>query len=85
MKSTLSMILSIFAFLATTSAAVSTDTTYNLRVDSTNPAIKGALLAVKDESATTSPNDWVSGLPASLDLHTISLFVRAPQIRRCSS
>jgi hypothetical protein len=74
MKFTISTILHASALLATASAALSTNSTYNLRVGSNNPAIKDALLALKAESTTTSPNAlgvWSYGEPRSTYTFTL--------------
>ena len=69
MKFTTSTMLSTSALLVTASAAVSTTSTYQLRVSSSkNSAIQDSFLALKDENVTSEPNAlgvWSTGEPRS--------------------
>lgn len=79
-------ILYTSACIAAVSAAPSTGSTYNIRVGSDNPAIKDALVTVKDESATTSPNAigvWSTGEPRSAYTLTISSNHVNPKLFEC--
>ncbi|KAF2248109.1 hypothetical protein BU26DRAFT_505864 [Trematosphaeria pertusa] len=68
MKFTTSTLLSTSAILATSAALTPTSgTSYRLVINSTNPAISGSSLALKDDpTANTSPNalgSWSTGEP----------------------